>query len=112
MTLPEGWTDDMNVPLPPGRTVDEVVAHVIQNALTGVDSAETARQLADIFELSQDDAALSIDRTFGGIVRASTRDAQNCPNRLKDPMAWTSFQRATADPSIIARIYPAADGTR
>lgn len=106
MSLPEGWTDDMNVPLPPGRTVDEVVEHVIRNALAGVGDEETERQLAEAFALSSEDAALARDRTFGGIVRAATRNAQNCPDRAKDPMAWTSFQRATADPSIVARIYP------
>ena len=106
LSIPEGWTDDMNVPLPPGCTVDEVVEHVIQNMLAGVDYAETERQLADLFELSAEDAALARDRTEGGIVRAATRNMQNCPDRAKDPMAWTSFQRAMADPSIVVRICP------
>lgn len=106
MSFPEGWTDDMNVPLQPGRTVDEVVEHVIRNALAGVGDAETERQLAESFSLSREDAALARDRTFGGIVRAATGNARNCPDRAKDRIAWTSFQRAIADPSIIKRIYP------
>ena len=106
MAIPEGWTDDMNIPLPPGRTVEKVVDYVIQAALRGTPNETTEHLLAAEFLLSPEDAALARDRTCGGIVRAATRNPENCPRREKDPMAWESFQRATRDPSIVARIYP------
>jgi hypothetical protein len=104
--IPEGWTDDMTIPLPPGRTVEEVVEFVLQAALCRTPDNETERLLAAEFQLSADDAALARDRSFGGLVRAATRNPENCPVRQKDPLAWESFQRGTRDPSLIARIYP------
>jgi hypothetical protein len=47
--------------------------------------------LIDEFGLSADDATLAWDRTFGGLVRASTRNRANCPPQDKDPIAWESF---------------------
>jgi hypothetical protein len=105
VTIPDGWTDDMNIPLPTGRTVEQVVDCVIQAALRGTPHDAVEQLLVDEFLLSPDDAALARDRTFGGIVRAATRNQENCPQREKDPMAWESFQRAWRDPSIVARIY-------
>ncbi|AMV24913.1 hypothetical protein VT84_10980 [Gemmata sp. SH-PL17] len=104
--LPEGWTDDMTVALPPGRTVAEVVEVVIQAALSGIGDAETERRLSAEFGLSADDAALARDRAFGGLVRAGTRIPENCPSPVKDPVAWESFQRGTRDPALVSRIYP------
>ena len=106
MTMPDGWTDDMNIPLPPSRTVEDVVQFVIQAPLGGTADADIERLLSAEFLLSPDDAALARDRIFGGIVRAATRRIENCPRRETDPMAWESFQRATRDPSIVAMIYP------
>ena|SRR6185437_13757385 len=105
MAIPEGFTDDMNIPLS-GRTVEEVVQFVLQAALDGMPDAASERLLAGEFSLSLEDAALARDRTLGGIVRAATRQSANCPSREKDPMAWESFQRATRDPSLVARLYP------
>ena len=104
--IPEGWTNDMTIPLPPGRTEAEVVEVVIQAALRGAPDEETEQSLAAEFLLSADAAALARDRAFGGIVRAATRNPENCPSQQNDPLAWESFQRATRDPSLIARIYP------
>jgi hypothetical protein len=104
--LPEGWTDDMTIPLPPDRTAADVVEFVLQAALRGIPDDETERLLATEFLLSADDAALARDRSFGGLVRAATRNPENCPVQHKDPLAWESFQRGTRDPSLIARIYP------
>jgi hypothetical protein len=106
MAIPEGWTDDVNIPLPPGRTVEQVVEFIIQAALRRTPDDTTEQALIAEFERSIDDAVLAQDRTFNGIVRAATRDQENCPQREKDPMAWESFQRAWRDPSIVARIYP------
>ena len=62
--------------------------------------------LVETIGLSQDDAALAWDRVHGGIVRASTGNEANCPSKDKDPLAWLSFHKATADNSIIAAVYP------
>jgi hypothetical protein len=102
----EGWTDDMNVPLPPGRTVEDVAEFVIQAALRGTPDDTTEQLLGAEFAFSPEDAALARDRAFGGIVRASTGHSANRPDRTKDPIAWETFRRATNDPTIIARIYP------
>ena len=104
--IPEGWTDDMTVPLPPGRTAAEVVELVLQAALRGTPDHETEKLLAAEFLLSAEDAALSRERSFGGLVRAATRNPDNCPVQDKDPLAWESFQRGSRDPSLVARIYP------
>jgi hypothetical protein len=106
MTLPEGWTDDLRIPLPPGRTVAEVVEFVLQAILRGTSDPDTEQLLEAEFLLSADDASLARDRTLGGLVRAATRNPQNCPPQDKDPVAWESYQRGTRDPSLIARIYP------
>src|SRR5688500_9172010 len=61
-TLPPGWTDDMRVELPPGRTVEELVGFVIDNALRAVPDEQTERELVEKFALSPDAAALARDR--------------------------------------------------
>ena len=106
MAVPPGLTDDMNVVLPPGRTVKEIVQFIIQAALRGTPDNTTEQLLVAEFQLSPDVAELVRDRTFGGIVRAATRNEVNRPDRNQDPIAWQSFELATWDPSIIARIYP------
>jgi hypothetical protein len=103
--MPE-WTDDLTIRLPPGRTVAELVDLVLQSALRGVPAEEMNRLLGAEFRLSAEDAELARDRSFGGLVRAASRNPLNCPARDKDPLAWESFQRGTHDPSLVARIYP------
>jgi hypothetical protein len=100
-----GWTDDLTVPLPRGRTVAEIVDLVMQSALRNASVDEIERVLIDEFGLSADDATLAWDRTFGGLVRASTRNLANCPPQDKDPIAWESFQRGMSDRSL-TRIRP------
>ncbi len=106
MSIPEGWTDDMNIPLPQGRTEDEVVSLVLSLALNGVADEAIETELQVTFTLSPDDAALARDRVFGGVVRGATRNPANRTDPQKDPLAWISFQRAIDDPSIVARLYP------
>jgi hypothetical protein len=96
MTIPEGWTDDMNIPLV-GATADDVVEFILARApladYTDVDYEGLLLAVAERFAISQDDAALALDRTQGGVVRARTRAPENCPNRDKDPMAYASYQK-------------------
>ena len=42
---PEGWTDDLSIRLPPGRTVDELVEQVIQAALREAPDDAIAREV-------------------------------------------------------------------
>ncbi|UUZ47405.1 hypothetical protein LP420_29530 [Massilia sp. B-10] len=68
--------------------------------------ASKCNALIDKVGISDDDAALAWDRVHGGIVRAATGNASNCPNQAKDALAWLGFQRAREDRSIIAALYP------
>jgi hypothetical protein len=102
----QGWTDDLSVPLPPGRTVTELVDAVLRSALRAEPAEDMDRLLAVEFGLSAEDAELARDRCFGGLVRAATRNPLNCPAPDKDPVAWESFQRGLRDPSLVASIYP------
>jgi hypothetical protein len=104
--IPDGWTDDMRVPLAPGRTVEELVDHVLRAALEGRDTSLLLRELVTTFGLSEEDAELALDRVFGGIVRAATKNPANCPDREKDPIAWASFDRGIRQPSVVAALYP------
>lgn len=101
-----GWTDDMTIRLPPGRTAAEVVDLVLQAALRGTAAEEIELALSREFALNEDDAHLARDRTFGGLMRAATRNPANRPAPDKDPIAFEGFQRGEADRSLIARIYP------
>jgi hypothetical protein len=106
MALPPGWTDDMNIALPGHRSLEEVVTFVILRCMEGTDYDRVHLSLIEEIGLSPDNAALAWDRVHGGIVRASTRRLENCPDRARDPLAWLSFERAMEDPSIIAVLYP------
>jgi hypothetical protein len=101
--LPYGMIDDLTVSLPPGRTLEELVDRIIQNTLAGVPDSETDQHLKSRFRLSPEKARLARERTLGGILRAA-RNSQHLPDQVKDPVAWVSFQRAIADPSIVTRI--------
>jgi hypothetical protein len=103
--MPE-WTDDLTVPLPPGRTVAELVDVAVRAASDATPGVDVVRLLASEFALSLDDANFAYDRFCGGLVRAATRNPLNCPPSDKDPVAYESFHRGMADPSLIARVYP------
>jgi hypothetical protein len=100
------WTDDLTVPLPPGRTPADVVDLIVRVATHPDAGDEVVRLLADEFQLSAEDAEFAYDRFCGGLVRAASRNPLNCPPADQDPLAWESFQRGMADPLLVARIYP------
>ena len=58
MGIPEGWTDNMNIPVPQGRTVEEIADYVIRAALRGTPDATTEQLVATEFLLSPEDAAV------------------------------------------------------
>jgi hypothetical protein len=99
-------TDDLQIALPADRTVADVVDLVLSRAEAGQSYPEIDAALVTDLGLSKHDAELARDRAFGGIVRAGTGNEANRPSRLKDPVAHESYERALADPSLPARIYP------
>ncbi len=94
MSIPNGWTDDMNIELPKHATLEGVVDLVLSMQEEGATPDQIAMRLIETIGLSESDAALALDRVQGGAVRASTNHS-NCPDRLKDPLAWISYQRTT-----------------
>jgi hypothetical protein len=105
-SIPSGWTDDMNIALASHHTLGAVVDLVISSGRAHTPVATMQRALIETFGLTDDDAALAWDRVHGGIVRAATGNVANRPDKSKDPLAWTSFQLATEDRTIIAALYP------
>jgi len=97
--VPPGWTDDCSVVLPAGRNVDDVVEVVLGCQRDQLAHTATIAELMK-FGLSDEDAELAVDRVCGGLVRASTGDRRNKPSRKKDPLAYASYRRALADPSL------------
>lgn len=106
MPLPAGWTDDMNIQVGPGQTLDQLVDFVLHATMRRDDSSTIIASLIKDFGLSEEDAALALDRACGGVVRAATGNPQNCPNQQKDPIAWLSYQRCLREPSIIPAVWP------
>lgn len=103
--LPAGWTDDMNVHLPDGVSVEEVTDFVL-GMVGRTNLANLLSKLQSAFGLSAEDADLVRDRVCGGVVRAATGNPINRPSREKDPFAWVSFGKATENPAIIKAMYP------
>ncbi len=96
----------MTIPLPPERTVEEISAFVVQQAMAKVSGAVLARATESKFGLSPDDTDLVCDRVFGGVVRAATGSPANRPDPVKDPFAFASYERAKRHPEIIATLLP------
>jgi hypothetical protein len=96
----------MNISLPADRTEAQVVDFVLARAAAGTTGEALVAALQDEFEVTAGDAELAVDRIYGGLVRARTRNPANRPDRSLDPLAWISFGRAISDPSIIARRLP------
>ena len=96
----------MNIGLPADRTEAQVVDFVLARAEAGTAGDALVVAVRDEFQVTGGDAELAVDRTYGGLVRAFTRNPANRPDRSIDPLAWISFGRATSDPSIIARLLP------
>lgn len=104
-TIPDGWTDDMSVPLPPGVRVEDVVELILSSASQGTPGEQIVSGLLAL-GLSDEDAALACDRTFGGVVRAATHNPANQPSEVKDPLAFASYRRCVEDPSIMSAVRP------
>lgn len=91
---PDGWTDDLSIELRAGRTVEELVAYVLEARQKEIDYETLLAGLGAEFGLCPEHSELALDRVNGGIVRAWTGNKSNCPDRHKDPIAYASFMRA------------------
>jgi hypothetical protein len=91
-----GWTDDCSLELQAGCNVEDLVNHVLVANKEGRQHEVVVAELGEQFGLSVEDAELAMDRVCGGVVRALSGNRANCPDRMKDPIAWASFQRAMA----------------
>ncbi len=91
------WTDDLRIPIAPGRQTDELIDLVFEAMLTFAPTDPVCLMLQQRFGLSADDVMLALDRIPGGVVRALTGNAANCPDPTKDPLAYASFQRVWAE---------------
>jgi len=83
----------MSVELQAGRTVEELVDYILLATEQRRENEIVIAGPGAEFGLSNEDAELSIDRVLGGIARARIGNQGNCPDRIKDPIAWVSFQR-------------------
>jgi len=95
----------MRVELSAGKSIEMLVDFVISNCLRGMTDEANELEIAREFAISPENAAIARDRTFGGIVRAATRNPLNQPDPNKDPIAWASYIRATKEPLLAAKVY-------
>jgi hypothetical protein len=93
----DGWTDDFSLGLQAGCNVEDLVDHVLVANREGRQHELVVAELREQFGLSVEDAELAMDRVCGGVSRALTGSRANCPDRIKDPIAFASFQRAMAN---------------
>jgi hypothetical protein len=98
----EGPTDDLAVP---GHDAVELVDFVLDEVLSDTPSPAIERLLVARLGLSESDAAIARDRALGGVFRAGT-NPYNRPNPDKDPVAFEGYRRASADPTLRARVFP------
>ncbi|TDC27362.1 hypothetical protein [Kribbella albertanoniae] len=89
-----GWTDDLSMGLPEGGDVAGLVNFTLATNERGVSGDELEAAVAREFSLSAEDAALAVDRVFGGITRAATLNEANRPDPVKDPIAFESYRQA------------------
>lgn len=96
----EWFTDDLSVPLPPGRHVEEIVS-VFLGAEGATHQRATIKKLAETFDLTFDAARLCCDRVGGGVARA--RSLGNEPDPDRDPIAYAAYRHMTATTALSPR---------
>jgi hypothetical protein len=109
--IPDGWTDDMNIPLPAGTTVARVADFVLSSAAAG-ESHESRIAALVSWGLAHDDAELACDRALGGAFRAGTTSPENEPSAEKDPIAHFSYHRCRSNRALIVSLFPTQFGAR
>jgi len=105
MAIPDGWTDDMNIPLPEGVTAATLAEFVVSSAAAG-ESHDARIEKLRSWGLPPDDAELACDRALGGVFRAGTISLENEPSADKDLIAHASYRRCRANRALISAIFP------
>jgi len=103
--IPDGWTDDMAVPLPEGVTIASLAEYVVSSAADG-ESHDVRIATLLSWGLTSDDAELACDRALGGVFRAGTTSSENEPSAEKDPIAYCSYHQCRANRALISAIFP------
>lgn len=85
--LPEGWTDDMTIVVPTGRSLDDIVDYVLRATIRRETPDNMVRHLVEEFGLTQSDAELAWDRTCGEELFALRRDTKRTV-RQKTKSRW------------------------
>ena len=88
--LPEGWTDDMSIPLPDGIAPAEVARLGVEH----LGSDAPLDKLVEKFKrlgLTDTDAELAADRIAGGMTRAFMPNPAAAPDGDKDPIARAAY---------------------
>ena len=66
----------------------------------------TCVEIQTRFRIYPEAADLAMDRTYGGIVRAKTKNPGNQPDQETDPIAYEGYERARRDETILQRLLP------
>ena len=108
---PDGTADEFTftIPLRAGASYEAIVAYILDAARGTPVLDAVADHLTKQFRLTPRDASRAIDRCMGGLFRAMKARPELCPNLENDPLAWHSFQMATADPVVIRDIVAAIE---
>ena len=72
----------------------DLVSYTLALGERGISGPELETEIAREFSLSAEDSAVAVDRAFGGITRAATRNEANRLDPVKDPIAFESYRRA------------------
>jgi hypothetical protein len=93
MNIPSDWTDDVSVNLKQGKSYEELT-FILMDSIRNKGKLEAVLLICtDEFGLSNEEGELAIDRVQGGIIRAISCNPKNKPDKVKDPMAWYSFNK-------------------
>lgn len=92
--------------LPHNVTEQQIVEQIIESALNNVSDIESEKNLVCKFGLQPEQATLAKNSVFKGLVSATIQsNIVNRPKREEDSLAWLSFQKAIAEPSIMIKVY-------
>jgi hypothetical protein len=86
------WTDDLTVRLARGTSALDLVSYLRAADEAGARRREVLSVLTERYALPFDDARLAIDRVRAGVVRATSGNPENQPDKGKDPLAWISYR--------------------
>jgi hypothetical protein len=74
---------------------EKLVSRILEIAVTENPDLNDARKvLSSAFAISIEESLTSIDRTLGGVARASSMNPQLCPDMNTDPIACIAFEMA------------------